>query len=297
MQLRGCLSLPAGSSARATLQRAVKRGGEDASIAFFLFSTGADSSASAERIALAAARVSLAELLTKANAAGSRAATLGTQSSTAMSDSVPVQLSLRDENGELLGTLAADVDGLRGVQTLTSSELGPAAGRAESAVSLQKALAGAATRGDPDELKKYVALGGDVKKPDAWGQTPLHWAASAPAIQGHAAAVDVCLKAGASVHGRNAVGMTPLHWSSAWGRLPAARTLLRAGADRDALDVTQANPAKMAHRISAAARGAGEVTAPADASDEELDRADAAAEADRAERLALLGELTGSRRA
>ena len=62
MQLRGCLTLPAGSSARAGLQRAVKRGGADAAISFFLFSTTADASSS-ERLSLAAARVTVAELL------------------------------------------------------------------------------------------------------------------------------------------------------------------------------------------------------------------------------------------
>ena len=294
MQLRGCLSLPAGSAARATLQRAIKRGGADASIAFFLFSIGADSSASSERIALAAARVSLGELLTKASAAGARATALGTHTPThgvaPMSDSVPVQLSLRDESGELLGTLAADIAGLRALHSLSTHA--NAAGRAESAASLQKALAGAATRGDPEDLLKYCELGADMRASDAWGQTPLHWAASAPEHDGHAAAVDACLRAGASVHGRNSVGMTPLHWASAWGRLPATRSLLKAGADRDALDVRKATPATMVHRVSAAARCAGVVSAPADASDEELDRADAAAEVDRSSRLAMLSELT-----
>ena len=121
----------------------------------------------------------------------------------------------------------------------------------------------------------------------------MHWAASAPDV----GAVDTFLQAKADVHSKNIVGMTPLHWASAWGRLPAARSLLRAGADRDALDVRKASPAQLVHLINADARSAGKNAAgrmPLYASAaQEAAAQEAAKQADREAKVAMLSELVG----
>ena len=257
MQLRGCLTLPAGSSARAGLQRAVKRGGADAAISFFLFSTTADASSS-ERLSLAAARVTVAELLEKAGGGKAAAAAGGADEG---ADGVPLQLSLRDARGELLGTLSADIEGLNALRQLKVDTKG----KHESPQERQWALNRAAIRGDPEGVQAALGLGADVRAADAWGQTPLHWAASAPPVDDKAAALDVCLRAGGTVHARNTVGMTPLHWASAWGRLPAARSLLWAGADRDAMDVRKSSPAALVHQVTVESRVGVGVGASADA--------------------------------
>ena len=313
MQLRGCISLPSGSAARSALARAVKRGGTDAVLSFFLFTMSSSPSApSSERLALAVARVSVAEMFAKATTAATagNASGVATVDGLAMTDSLPLPLSLRDDAGELLATLSADVEGLHALAALATDT----SGYTESAAEVQKALGRAATRGDAADVRRCMEKGGDVRKADAWGQTALHWAASAPDVGGEAGAVDVCLRGGAFADARNNVGMTPLHWAAAWGRLPAARSLLRTGADRDALEVTRKTPAAMTYHIRADARHAGDgrtvtiarsplepsssangsgMATPGEDGVLPLGKAEAAEAAEREEKIVLLSELRG----
>ena len=161
-----------------------------------------------------------------------------------VADSVPLQLSLLDAREETVATLAADVDGLDAIRSLTQDKTSKDGGHR-----LQEQLSKASMRGDADALRRCLARGADVRAADAWGQTPLHWAASAPTLEGAAPAVDVCLQSGASAGAQNLVGMTPLHWAAAWGRVPATRSLVKAGANRDATDVLKKTPSAMANLI------------------------------------------------
>ena len=254
IQLRSCLSLPSGSSARSALQRALKRKGAGAQLGFFLFVASDESTASIERRPIGASHLSLSELIfvqrhgkggpSQMDAATPDAANAPV-SSTAFADSAPLQLQLRDERDELVGSLAADVDGLDALRALAMDR-----NAAEGRQMLQEALSQAACRGDPHALRNCLQRGADMNERDAWGQTALHWAASAPTpSEGQPSAVDTCLTFGAPANQKNIVGMTPLHWASAWGRLPAAKALLQAGAASDALDVQSKTPAAYAHLL------------------------------------------------
>ena len=208
--------------------------------------------------------------------------------STATSDGTPLQISLRDERDELVGSLAADIDGLDALRTLAADK---SAAEALSEARLQDELRQAACRGDVDALSRCVARGADVKRPDAWGQSALHWASSAPPLEGAAPAVEYCLRSGAAPTAQNIVGMTPLHWASAWGRLPAARALLGSGASREALNVQKKAPASMAHVIPDRLDARGAIAS-------KLDGFNARGKDGRFEgKLAMLRELLGPREA
>ena len=188
--------------------------------------------------------------------------------------------------GDLLATIAADLEGMRALRALaTERHKGETSGHAQ----VQAMLNTAATHGDAEALRRSLDRGADLHAADAWGQTALHWAAAAPTPHNKADAVDVCLKAGAPFSHKNIAGMTPLHWAAAWGRLPAAKSLLRGGANREAVNIRKATPATLVHCISAEARGASAV-----AEEDGAQEADGAGD-DRDGRLALLAELLDSR--
>ena len=150
MALRGCISLPAGSSARAGLQRALKRaGGMDAALAFFLFSSVADGAPPAERRPLASCRVPLSELLDKAASAALRSTATSTATGGA-ADGLPLPVQLKNSRGELLATLAADVDGLSALRALAADGAAAPTGRSGT-------RSGAAYN-DPEALRRMLAM-------------------------------------------------------------------------------------------------------------------------------------------
>jgi hypothetical protein len=122
VQLRGRLTFPAGSGARAGLQRSLKKGGADTTLAFFLYASTGDGGAA--RLPLAAARLPLVELLARANAVKAASiASAGAYAAPPISspgDGVPLQVQLREGRGELLATLAADVEGLGALKALAT---------------------------------------------------------------------------------------------------------------------------------------------------------------------------------
>ena len=143
MALRGCISLPLSSAARAALQRALKRGSTtDASLGFFLFSSSTDAAPASERRPLASSRVSICDLLADLNVASGVSA--GGKGSAVM-DGLPLPVQLKNGRGELLATLSADVEGLGALRALAAD--GGAAGGSATA-----------SHNDPEALKRLLAL-------------------------------------------------------------------------------------------------------------------------------------------
>jgi ankyrin repeat protein len=90
----------------------------------------------------------------------------------------------------------------------------------------------AAIYGRVAAIGALVAAGACVDRTDLNGWTPLMYAAQ----NGETAAIDALLAAGADVHRVNNAGkegLTALHLASRWGRLGAARMLVKAGARTD----------------------------------------------------------------
>ena len=131
MGLRGCLIFAVGSPVRVALQRALKRSGSGAAAAlsFHLYVTTPDAVA-VERRPIGSARVGLADLIAATgnaatHAAGrANAAAAGEGAYKATTDGTPIQVSLRDENEELVGSLAVDVDGLDALRALAADKVG-----------------------------------------------------------------------------------------------------------------------------------------------------------------------------
>jgi ankyrin repeat protein len=97
-------------------------------------------------------------------------------------------------------------------------------------------------------LELLVAVGVDLDATNAYGRTPLHYAA----MNGRTDEVEALLAAGAASAVPNAIGWTPLHDAAYNGQLTAARALLAAGAPlhveavavRVGSDVALGSPAK-----------------------------------------------------
>jgi len=167
------------------------------------------------------------------------------------SEELSERLQLVAPSGAKAGEVEATLGGRAALQALHTEGR---ARRKESA-SLQAQLADAACRADEAELRLLLEQGADPRKSDVWGQTALHWAAAARggggaegggAEGGGGAALKLCLDAGGHVGARNVAGMQPLHWASAFGRLPAARAILGAGAERTSVDVRGRSAADLA---------------------------------------------------
>ena len=109
------------------------------------------------------------------------------------------------------------------------------------------------------QLKSAQALLGhraDINARDAWGEVPLHLAASPFLI--HCDRLDVMqllFDHRADANTRNETGLTPLHYSSHWeeeeymstkGTVEGARLLLKHGADIDAKDDEGRTPLQLA---------------------------------------------------
>ncbi|MFH1117872.1 MAG: ankyrin repeat domain-containing protein [Pseudomonadota bacterium] len=88
----------------------------------------------------------------------------------------------------------------------------------------------AAMVGDKAEVQRLLDLGVDVNECDAFGQTPLLWAAS----MGHEEIVKFLLDKGAAVNARDHNGWTALLWAARNSRTTILRLLIDNGADVDA---------------------------------------------------------------
>ena len=82
-------------------------------------------------------------------------------------------------------------------------------------------------RNDQPRMEKLLALGANVKLPDADGDTALHGAAEV----GNVEVIRMLLDKGADVNAKNKVGGTPLMWAAVYGNRDAAQLLLSRGAD------------------------------------------------------------------
>lgn len=88
-------------------------------------------------------------------------------------------------------------------------------------------VAAAARNADVEEVRKLIASGSDVNKPEADGTSALLWAA----YQADQPLVSLLLEAGADPNASNDFGLTPLLQASRYGDVALIRTLLEGGAD------------------------------------------------------------------
>lgn len=82
-------------------------------------------------------------------------------------------------------------------------------------------------RDNKERVEKLLALGADVKRRDADGDTALHGAAET----GNVEIIRLLLDKGADVNAKNKHGGTPLMWAAVYGNRDAAQLLLSRGAD------------------------------------------------------------------
>jgi ankyrin repeat protein len=89
-----------------------------------------------------------------------------------------------------------------------------------------------------EDLNILANDGKYLKDRDAFGQTPLHWAA----LMGTAEQIKILLDAGASLKVRTETGQTVLHLASAFGKPDAIKVLLNAGADLQSKNASGYSP-------------------------------------------------------
>ena len=140
-----------------------------------------------------------------------------------------------------------------------------------------KRLSQAASDGDIEQLKLYVARKADLNKPDERGSPPLCYAAEAANLEtvkflleagakpnaagaggrtaligaaqaGKADTVDALIAAGADVKGKDESGTTALHVAAVMGHLAVVESLIKAGADVNAEDRGSQTPLILAQR-------------------------------------------------
>ncbi len=107
-------------------------------------------------------------------------------------------------------------------------------------------LVDAARDGDVEAIRRLIAQGADLEKPDGpQNYRPLH----AAARWGGPAAVTALLDAGAQRDARGGWERTPLHVAAAHGRVDAARVLIDRGADLAAEDLSLDTPLALAELV------------------------------------------------
>jgi ankyrin repeat protein len=107
-------------------------------------------------------------------------------------------------------------------------------------------LVEAAHRGDLDAIRKLIAEGADIEKPEGpQNYRPLH----AAARWGGAGAVTALLDAGAQRDARSGWDRTALHVAAAYGSLDAARVLIDRGASMAAEDLSLDTPLALAELV------------------------------------------------
>jgi cytohesin len=88
----------------------------------------------------------------------------------------------------------------------------------------------AATAGDAEAVKEFLAAGADVNAKDDNGWTPLHYAAG----NGHKEVAELLIAKDADVNAKTDIGRTPLHAAAYSGHKEIAELLIANGADVNA---------------------------------------------------------------
>ena len=154
---------------------------------------------------------------------------------------------------------------------------GITAALAQNAAAPSKSLHQAASDGDVEQLKLYIANKADLNKADERGYPPLCYAAepghteavkllleggakaTATGPEGRTAligaaqggkteVVDALIAAGADVKAKDAAGNTPLHMAANMGHIETVQALIKAGADVNAEDRAKQTPLMLAQR-------------------------------------------------
>jgi len=93
----------------------------------------------------------------------------------------------------------------------------------------------AASQGNIQAIKDYIANGADLNSKDESGWTPLHWATSKvhnkAASQGNIQAIKDYIANGADLNSKDESGWTPLHWATSKVHNKAAKILISEGAN------------------------------------------------------------------
>lgn len=103
-------------------------------------------------------------------------------------------------------------------------------------------LVTAATVGDAESFEKALHAEPSLTRTDAWGCTPLHFAATG----GSEAIATGLLARGAEVDALDANDETPLHFAARAGHAPICEKLLCAGANSDAVNAQGTTPLVLA---------------------------------------------------
>jgi len=108
-------------------------------------------------------------------------------------------------------------------------------------------MVNSASNGDMKGFEKALIAKGQVTRADAWGCTPLHFAA----VGGSLAIATELLKHAVDVDALDASEETPLHLAARAGNAPICKLLLAAGAKMDAVNVQGMTPFVVAGHANA----------------------------------------------
>lgn len=100
------------------------------------------------------------------------------------------------------------------------------------------AMVAAASTGNDTEFEQAIISKASISRTDAWGCTPLHFAAAG----GSAAIANCMVEKGAEIDPRDANEETPLHLAARAGHGPICEALLNAGADINAVNAQDMTP-------------------------------------------------------
>lgn len=108
----------------------------------------------------------------------------------------------------------------------------------EAAEAAWMEMVSASAAGDSERFEKALSRSPSLARTDAWGCTPLHFAAAG----GSAAIAEELLQRAAEVDARDASDETPLHFAARHGCLAVCEALLEAKADIDAVSAQDLTP-------------------------------------------------------